>query len=158
MIHGYSHGIDPEPLRKAGATEIWYDPEGRRDKRNNMAAPGAMRDGDKLLIFSLHNLTGSPKTYDRWREDLAAIPVVVEVVQDDTPKRPRGRPRKKYTPIVAEAQQDHAIWTDRVPSEKERLAAIAKRYGAPVTRQTLNGRYGNPTNPKPAPTEEPSDD
>ena len=32
----------------------------------------------------------------------------------------------------------------------KRLAAI----GGGVTRQTLNGRYGNPTNPKPAPDTE----
>ncbi len=31
-------------------------------------------------------------------------------------------------------------------------ATISADYGSPVTRQTCNGRYGNPKNPKPVPT------
>ena len=68
--------------------------------------------------------------------------------------RPRKKPtkaRSKYDPDPPGARCDHAVWIDGDRSEVDRLAAIAARNGSPVSRQLLNGRYGNPSNPKPAP-------
>ena len=68
--------------------------------------------------------------------------------------RPRKTPTKarfKYNPDPPAARRHHAVWINGDRSEIDRLATIAADNGSLVTRQTLNGRYGNPTRPKPAP-------
>ncbi len=158
MIHAYAYNADDTPLREAGAEKIWYDPKGIRDARVRMLTAGALRDGDTLLLLSLYNLAGSPTAFDRWRKEMQALSdrgITPRIVETDSPPRPVGRP-KVYDPSAAQMRKHWAIWTDGHPLGKDRLAAIEADYGAAVTRQTLNGRYGNPTRPKPAPTEEPS--
>ena len=145
MKHGYAYKANPAPLYEAGAERMWYDADGKRLERAKMMEVGQLRRGDTLLLLSLHNLAGSPPAYDRWRDDLTARGVILQMVANDAPPRPVGRP-VGYQPN----RHDWAIWVDGHRSEKDRLAAI----GGGVTRQTLNGRYGNPTNPKPAPTTE----
>jgi len=144
MLHAYAYKADPALLRDAGAERLWYDADGKRLERAKMMEVGQLREGDTLLLLSLHNLAGSPPAYDRWRGDLTARGITLQMVANDAPPRPVGRPRAYQS-----SHRDWAIWTDGHRSEKDRLEAIGG-----VTRQTLNGRYGNPTNPKPAPSEE----
>lgn len=146
MLHAYAYKADPAPLQEAGAERLWYDADGKRLQRADLMKSGALRKGDTLLVLSIHNLAGSPRTYERWQADLAERGVTLRVVENDNPPRPVGRPRK-YEP----SPEDWAIWVDGHRSEKDRLAAIEARHGSPVTRQTLNGRYGNPSNPKQRP-------
>lgn len=150
MIHGYAYRHDPQSLEDAGAERIWYDAAPEREKRRDMMGVGALREGDTLLVYSIHQLAGSPRAYDRWITDLKARGVRLRVVEDGAPKPPH-RPRK-YDPDLRRAQRHWAIWTDGHRTERDRLAAIQdENDDVPVTRQTLNGRYGNPTNPGPRP-------
>ncbi len=152
MIHAYAFKANADPLSEA--EQLWYDADGERLKRAEMMKSGQLRAGDTLLILSIHNLAGSHHAYQRWRDDMAKIGVTLRIVKTDRPPpRPVGRP-KIYTPTARQARQDWATWIDGHRSEKDRLADIEARNGAPVTRQTLNGRYGNPSKPGPAPTEE----
>ncbi len=155
MIHAYAFKADPAPLGEAGGlkTRLWYDADGARLKRAEMMKSGQLRAGDTLLILSIHNLAGSPQAYQRWRDDMATLGVTLRIVETDKPPKPVGRP-KVYTPTARQARLHWATWIDGHRSEKDRLADVAGDYGAAVTRQTLNGRYGNPSNPGPAPDRE----
>jgi len=153
MIHAYAFKANPDPLSEA--ERLWYDSDRLRTRRAEMMKSGSLRSGDTLLILSIHNLAGSPRAYQRWRDDIAAQGVEIRVVESDDPPRPVGRP-KVYDPTPPQAREHWATWIDGHRTEKDRLAAIEADYGAPVTRQTLNGRYGNPTRPGPAPDREPN--
>ena len=152
MIHSYAYRADPAPL--GDAERRWYDSDSARPARVEMMKSGSLRRGDTLLVLGLHNLAGSPRSYQRWRDDIAALGVEIRVVENDDPPRQVGRP-KVYDPTPPQAREHWATWTDGHRTEKDRLAIIAASYGAAVTRQTLNGRFGNPSNPKPAPDREP---
>lgn len=154
MIHGYGYRRDPDDLRKAGAETVWCDMEPGRYQRAAMMRNGAMRPGDTLILFKLRDLGGSPVADERWRNMIAERGVTIRLV-DMPAGAPKtiGRPRK-YDPDEAGKRRHWAIWTDGTRAEVDRLAAIAADYGSPVTRQTLNGRYGNPSNPKPVPARE----
>jgi len=150
MIHGYSFRIDPEALRNEGATKIWYDADRLRENRAAMMAPGAMRSGDMLLVYSMHNLAGSPRAFRRWEDSLRNHGIGLRLVGASMPIRKPGRPRK-YTPTDAQCRRHWAIWTDGSRTEAERLIAISEDYRERVTRQTLFSRYGGPSGPKPLP-------
>lgn len=150
MIHAYGYRRDPEALRKAGAETVWLDIEAGRHQRAEMMRSGALRQGDTLLLFKLRDLGGSPVADAKWRAMVEAKGVTIRVVELTAPPKVIGRPRK-YAPDAAAARRHHATWTDGTKSERARLAEIAADYGSPVTRQTLNGRYGNPSNPKQRP-------
>lgn len=150
MIHGYGYRRDRDDLRKAGAETVWCDLEPGRYQRAAMMRNGALRPGDTLILFKLRDLGGSPVADEKWREKVEARGVAIKFAAPPETARTIGRPRK-YAPDAAGARRHHAVWTNGDRSEVDRLAEIAADYGAPVTRQTLNGRYGNPTNPKPAP-------
>lgn len=153
MIHGYAFRLDPDPLREAGAEKIWYDADKLRENRAAMMSPGAMRSGDELLIYSMHNLAGSPRAFRRWEESLRVVGVGLRLIGAAMPIRKPGRPRK-YTPTHKQARRHWAIWTDGNRTEADRLIAVSEDYGERVTRQTLFGRYGGPSGPKPEPTGE----
>lgn len=148
MKHGYAFRIDPEPLREEGASQVWYDADKLRENRAAMMAPGAMRQGDELIIYSMHNLAGSPRAFRRWEDSLRAKGIGLRLVGATMPIRKPGRPRK-YDPTPAQRRRHHAIWTDGNRTEADRLIAISEDYGERVTRQTMFGRYGGPSNPKP---------
>lgn len=150
MMHGYGYRRDPEDLRLAGAETVWSDLDPGRYQRAAMMRQGALRQGDTLLLFKLRDLGGSPVADEKWREKIEARGVTVQIIDLPEWSKPIGRPRK-YDTDSAGARQDWEIWTNGDRSEIDRLSAIAARYGSPVTRQTLNGRYGNPSNPKPRP-------
>lgn len=150
MIHAYGYRRDPAALRKTGAETIWLDLEPGRYQRAEMMKPGALRQGDILRLFKLRDLGGAPVADRVWRERVEARGVTIEIVETVEPPQVIGRPRK-YDPDPAAARRHHAIWTNGERSERDRLAAVAADYGSPVTRQTLNGRYGNPSNPKQKP-------
>lgn len=150
MIHAYGYRRDPEELRQAGAATVWCDLEPGRYQRAAMMQNGALREGDTLLLFKLRDLGGSPVADEKWRERIEAKGVTIQIVDAPTSPKVIGRPRK-YAPDSAGARRHWAVWTDGTRSEVDRLADIAADYGAPVTRQTLNGRYGNPSNPKQRP-------
>ncbi len=84
------------------------------------------------------------------RENVAGIGVKLEVVVKEAPLRPIGRPRV-YDPAPQLALEHWAIWIDGYRTEKDRQQAIADSHGVYITRQTLNARYGNPSNPKSPP-------
>jgi len=150
MIHGYGYRRDPDELRKAGAATVWVDLDPGRYQRAAMMRPGALREGDLLLMFKLRDLGGSPVADEKWREMVEARGVTIKLVDLPSGAKQIGRPRR-YDPDDAAKRRHWAIWTDGTRSEKDRLAAIAADNGSAVTRQTLNGRYGNPSNPKPMP-------
>lgn len=153
QVHAYAFGLnrDPADLRAAGAETVWIDTDKFRHQREAMMRKGALRPGDTLLLFYLRDLGGSPKADEVWREKVEARGVTIKLVAPPAaPPKKRG-PKKKYDPDLAAARRHHAIWTDGTKAEVERLALIASDNGAPVTRSTLNGRYGGPKRPKPAP-------
>ena len=150
MIAGYGYKRDPEALRAAGAEQVWVDLSKGRYERAAMMKGGILRKDDTLILFSLRDLTGSHQADDRWLARMHKMDVTIKLVDLPASAKKIGRP-KKYDPDPPGARCDHAVWIDGDRSEVDRLAAITARYGSPVTRQVLNGRYGNPTNPNPAP-------
>ncbi len=151
MIAGYGYKRDPEDLRAAGAEQVWVDLSKGRYERASMMKGGGLRKDDTLILFSLRDLSGSHQANDRWLARMRDMGVTIKLVDPPASAKKIGRP-KKYDPDLPGARCDHAVWIDGDRSEVDRLAAIAARNGSPVTRQTLNGRYGNPSNPKPVPT------
>ena len=152
MIHAYGYKRIPDELRACGAECIWIDHDRNRFQRASMMRDGALREGDTLLLFYLRDLGGSPPADRKWKAMIEAHGVTIKIIDPPdnfTPKK-LGRPRK-YDTDVGGARLHHSIWTDGTRSEVDRLAAISAHYGSPVTRQVLNGRYGNPTRPKQAP-------
>lgn len=150
MMVGYGYRRDPEELRKAGAERVWVDFTPGRYERADMMRDGGLRPGDTLILFSLRDLGGSPVADRKWEARIAERGASIKIVRPLVEPKRVGAPRK-YDPDAASARRHYAIWIDGTRSERDRLAAIAADYGAPVTRQTLNGRYGNPSNPKQAP-------
>ncbi len=141
---------DPNDLRAAGAEQVWVDLAAGRYQRAAMMQGGVLRKDDTLLLFYLRDLSGSPKTDDRWLARMRDIGVTIKLVDPPASTKKIGRP-KKYDPDPPAARRHHAVWIDGDRSEVDRTATISADYGSPVTRQVLNGRYGNPTRPKPAP-------
>ncbi len=150
MIAGYGYKRDPADLRAAGAEQVWVDLSKGRYERAAMMKGGILRKDDTLILFSLRDLSGSHQADDRWRARMEGLGVTIKLVAAPVSAKKIGRP-KKYDPDPAGARCDHAVWIDGDRSEVDRTATISARYGSPVTRQVLNGRYGNPTRPKPAP-------
>lgn len=152
MIHAYGFRRIPDELRAAGAEVVWNDLDRNRYQRASMMRDGALREGDTLIMWYLRDLGGSPVADQKWKAMVEARGVTIEIVDppDNFTPKVLGRPRK-YDPDQAAERLHYSIWTDGTRSEKDRLAAIAAHHGSPVTRQTLNGRYGNPSNPKPMP-------
>jgi hypothetical protein len=154
-IHAYGYRKIADELRACGAEMVWIDTDRNRFQRASMMRAGALRAGDTLLLFYLRDLGGSPPADQKWKAMIEDLGVTIKIVDPPEGFAPvvLGRPRK-YAPDAGGARLHHSIWTDGIRSEVDRLAAISAHYGSPVTRQVLNGRYGNPSNPKPAPTEE----
>lgn len=150
MMHAYGYRRNPEDLRATGAETIWCDLEPGRYQRAAMMGAGALRPGDTLILFKLRDLGGSPVADEKWREKIESKGVTIRLIDPPASSKPIGRPRK-YSPDSAAARRHWAVWTNGDRSEVDRLTEIAADNGSPVTRQTLNGRYGNPSNPKPAP-------
>ncbi len=150
MKHSYAYRTDPTLLIEAGSERLWFDGLSDRLNRAAMMTSKTLREGDTILILSIHNFAGSPGAYNRWRENVKGIGVKLEVVVKVAPLRPVGRPRV-YDPTPERALEHWAIWIDGYRTEKDRQKAIADSHGVYITRQTLNARYGNPSNPKSPP-------
>ncbi len=151
MIAGYGWKRDPADLRAAGAEQVWVDLSKGRYERAAMMRGGILRKDDTLILFSLRDLSGSHQADDRWLARMEGLGVTIKLVAAPVSAKKIGRP-KKYDPDLPDARYHHSVWVDGDRSEVDRLATISAHHGSPVTRQTCNGRYGNPKNPKPAPT------
>lgn len=151
-IHAYGYRRIPDELRAAGAEVVWNDIDRNRFRRASMMREGALRKGDTLILWYLRDLGGSPVADQKWKAMVEERGVTIEIVDppDSYLTVKLGR-KRKYDPDAWGARLHHSIWTDGIRSDQDRLGAISEHYGSPVTRQVLNGRYGNPSNPKPAP-------
>lgn len=146
MMLGYGYRRDADELRKAGAEQVWVDFSPDRLERADLFRSGALRPGDTLVLFSLRDLGGSPKADPIWQRKVEERGASIKIV--DLPARKLGRPRR-YDPTPDQVRRHRAIWLDGDNAERARLKAIAADYGSHVTRSTLHGRYGSPSNPKP---------
>ena len=151
MIAGYGYRRDPADLRAAGAEHVWVDLAPGRYERAAMMRSGNLRKNDILILFKFRDLSGSAKSDDRWLARIKDLGVTIKLVDLPASAKKIGRPRGKYNPDPPAARRHHAVWINGDRSEIDRLATIAADNGSVVSRQTLNGRYGNPTRPKPAP-------
>jgi len=79
MKIGYGYQRKEADLEAAGAEKVYVDGTRERRERADLVAYG-LRDGDTLILLSMRDLGGAPKTDAMWKERIEAMGVAIKVV------------------------------------------------------------------------------
>lgn len=155
VVIGYGYRRSEKDMEFLQADVTYVDWNDTREERTEMLGPNGARKGEIIRVLATNDLGGS----DKANKKILAIIKRREAVFDERrpPEVPKkmGRPRK-FDPTPDEAFAIWRLWTDQDDTgmpDKVRLQMCQGIYTGKreLTRELLNGRYGWPSKPKPAP-------